>query len=90
MYPVAFIVAKNIVIEGSFTEEETEKIEKDAKAGVSFGFGPFTFGGKYRYGNTNEDVHVKTGKGSLTIPGMQIIAWVSRVTPDSPKMNAPE
>lgn len=90
MYPVAFIVAKNVEIKGGFTEEDTRKIAENVNAGMSFGFGPFTFGGKYRYGNTNENVHVKAENGTLTIPGMQIIAWVSRVTPDSPKMNAPE
>lgn len=90
MYPVAFIVAKNVEIKGGFTEEDTHRITENINAGASFGFGPFTFGGKYRYGDTGENIHVKTGNGSLSIPGMQIIAWVSRVTPDSPKINAPK
>ncbi|MCL2412550.1 MAG: hypothetical protein FWC98_00220 [Bacteroidales bacterium] len=85
MYPVAFIVAKDIKIKADFTHKDEEHI-KDAVSGkTSVGFGPFSIGGSYGYGKTQDSLKSDYQNGSITVPGMQIIAWVSRVIPFSPQ-----
>lgn len=85
MYPVAFVVAKDISIKADFTKEDRDIIEESYKAGVSVGWGPFAIGGSYGYGNSEETFHSEFQNGELKVPGMQIIAWISRVVPLSTK-----
>ncbi|MDE6538182.1 MAG: hypothetical protein K2M13_09150 [Muribaculaceae bacterium] len=85
LYPVAFIVAKDIEVEANFSHEDQEKISEAAKAGTSVGWGPFSIGGSYAYGKTDDHFHSSFRDGKLTIPGMQIMAWVSKIIPFSTK-----
>lgn len=85
MYPVAFIVAKDIVIKANFTHEDEEHIKRSAESDVSVGWGPFSIGGSYGYGHTEDHFHSEYQNGEIRVPGMQIIAWVSRVIPYSTK-----
>lgn len=85
MYPVAFIVARDIEITANFTKEDQEIIEQSAKAGAKVSYGPFSIGGSYEYGNKTEHFESQVSDGKLRVPGMQIIGWVSRVMPASPK-----
>lgn len=89
MYPVAFIVAKDIVIKADFSHEDEEHISQAVKSSVSVGYGPFSISGSYGYGKTEDNFNSDYQNGEIRVPGMQIIGWVSRVTPASPKMNAP-
>jgi hypothetical protein len=89
MYPVAFIVAKNIKIKAEFSHEDQEFIKKAVHAGTSVGFGPFSISGKYGYGHSSESFNSDFQNGTIFIPGYQVIAWVSRLTPFSPKMSTP-
>lgn len=84
MYPVAFIVARDIEITADFTTEDEKNIEQSASVGGSVGYGPFSVGGNYKYGNKSDHLDTKISNGTLKVPGMQIIGWVSRVTPASP------
>lgn len=85
MYPVAFIVARDITIEADFTEEDKEIISQAVSASASVSVGPFSVGGGYSYGNDKEHIESSFKDGKLTVPGMQIIGWVSRVLPPSPR-----
>ena len=85
MYPVAFIVAKDITIEADFTEEDRTFISQAVSASASVSWGPFSVGGGYKYGNEKEHIETSLESGKLRIPGMQVIGWVSRVMPASPK-----
>ena len=85
MYPVAFVVAKDISIKADFTKEDRDIIEESYKTGVSVGWGPFAIGGSYGYGNSEDTFHSEFQNGELKVPGMQIIAWISRVVPFSTK-----
>ncbi len=86
MYPVAFIVAKDINIKANFSHEEEEHIKQSIKASTSVGFGPFTIGGNYGYGKTKDRISSNFANGEIKVAGMQIIGWVSRVVPYSPKL----
>lgn len=83
MYPVAFVVAKDISIKADFSKEDKEIIEESYKPGASVGWGPFSIGGSYGYGNSSNTFHSDFQNGEIKVPGMQIIAWISRVTPRS-------
>ncbi len=85
MYPVAFIVAKDIIIKANFTHEDEEHIQESVKSSASVGWGPFSIGGNYGYGKSEDKFNSNYQNGKIHIPGMQIIAWVSRVIPYSPK-----
>ncbi len=85
MYPVAFVVAKDVVIKANFSHEDEEHIKQSLKANASVGWGPFSISGSYGYGRTEDRFHSDYQDGELRIPGMQIIAWVSRVIPYSTK-----
>lgn len=85
MYPVAFVVASDICIKANFSHEDEEHIKESAHASTSVGWGPFSIGGSYGYGKTEDTFHSDYQNGELRVPGMQIIAWISRVVPFSPR-----
>jgi hypothetical protein len=85
MYPVAFIVARDIVITANFTKEDQEIITQSASASARASYGPFSISGGYEYGNKTDHFESKVSDGALRVPGMQVIGWVSRVMPPSPK-----
>lgn len=85
MFPVAFVVAKDISIKADFSKEDQDIIEQSYKAGASVGWGPFSIGGSYGYGSSESKFHSEFQNGEIKIPGMQIIAWISRVIPFSTK-----
>jgi hypothetical protein len=84
---VAFVVAKNITIEAKFSHEEEEHFKQAIKTSVSVGYGPFSVGGSYGYGSSKDRFESNFQNGKITIPGMQIIGWISKVTPPSPQVN---
>lgn len=85
MYPVAFIVARNISIKANFSHEDEEHIRQSAKTSGSVGFGPFSVGGSYGYGKSEDKLNSDFQNGEIKVPGMQIIGWVSRLVPNSPR-----
>lgn len=85
MYPVAFIVAKDICIKANFTHEEEDHIKQAIKTGVSVGYGPFSIGGNYGFGKTEDKFDSNFQNGEIKVPGMQIIGWISRLIPYSTK-----
>lgn len=85
MYPVAFLVAKDISIKADFSHEEEEHIKNSVKSSASVGYGPFSIGGSYGYGSAEDNFSSNFQDGEIKVPGMQIIAWVSKVVPFSPK-----
>ncbi len=85
MYPVAFIVAKEISITANFSHEEEEHIKESIKTNASVGWGPFSISGSYGYGKTEDTAKSDFQNGEIKVAGMQIIGWVSKVVPYSPK-----
>ncbi|WP_166924281.1 hypothetical protein [Flavobacterium poyangense] len=88
MYPVAFIVAKDISIKAAFSHEEEEHIKESMKTSASVGWGPISVSGSYGYGHSEDKFDSNFQNGEITVPGMQIIGWVSKVIPFSPKENS--
>lgn len=88
MYPVAFIVARDITIKADFSHEEEEHFKESIKTSISVGYGPFSVGGSYGYGRTEDSFDSDFQNGEIKIPGMQIIGWVSKIVPFSPKLDS--
>lgn len=86
-YPIGFIVAKDIKISGAFSKEDEAHIQEQLMVGGTVSIGPFQIGGNYRHGKKEDKVQSSYDKGTLTVGGMQIIAWVSKVIPASPRLS---
>ena len=87
MYPVAFIVARDITIKAELSKEEESMLKESYSAETSVGWGPFSIGGNYSYGHTDENFQSELQNGVIKVPGMQVIGWVSRIVPFSPVLS---
>lgn len=84
LIPTGFVLAKNVKISGDFSTEDKKFISNSVAAKASGGWGPFSFSGKYGHSDSKEDFNSKLDGGSLEFPGLQLIAWMSTITPASP------
>ena len=89
LIPTAFVVARNIVISGNFSQSDMSRFTQHDSAGGSFGWGPFQIGGHYSRDKSGQTFSSTVVPGKVTVPGMQIIAWVSQIVPFCPPNDAP-
>ena len=87
LIPVGFVLAKNVTITADFSSEDKKFISNSISTKASGGWGPFSFSGKYSHSDSKDDLETKFDGGSLVFPGLQLIAWISTVTPPSPPRN---
>ena len=87
LIPTAFVVARNVAITADWSSDDKKHVEDAVTSKASVGWGPFSVSGNYSSGSSS-DYHKSTFEGgTLRIPDIQIIAWVSEITPASPPMN---
>ena len=87
LIPTAFVVARNVRITADFSAQDTSHFVTESKSSRSGGWGPFGSSGHYRHSRTeNNRFHSEYQGGTLKLPGMQVIAWVSSIIPASPPM----
>ena len=84
LLPTAFIVARNISISGDWSSEDKSHIESATSGSASVGWGPFQIGGNYSTSSSKDTFVSNFQDGSIKIPGLQIIAWVSEIVPQCP------
>jgi len=89
LIPTRVIVARDIVLTGDWSKDTREKIEQRITAGASFGYGPFSIGGKYEQSDTEEIQKSQFEGNALKVQGMQIIGMVSTCPPFSPPDDDP-
>lgn len=89
LLPQTFVVARNIKISSSFTTEDKSHIEKAISGTTTVGWGPFKISGHYSHKSSQDTFNSTFDGGTLTVPGMQIIGWVSAIVPFSPPQGAP-
>ncbi|WP_144596342.1 hypothetical protein [Bacillus cereus] len=86
LIPSAFIVAKNIKIEGEWGTKDQEIISKAVNGEISLGIGPFTISlGKEA--NSSPDLtqlSTRFNNGIIEVNGVQIIGWISQIVPFCP------
>jgi hypothetical protein len=89
LIPTGFVVARNVAITADWSSDDKKHVEDAITTKASVGWGPFSVCGSYSNGSSS-DYHQSTfDGGTLRIPGIQIIAWISAVTPSSPPQDAP-
>ena len=64
MYPVAFIVARDIEITANFTKEDQKMVDSSASASARASYGPFSISGGYEYGNRPTISNRRSATGS--------------------------
>ncbi|MBC8164716.1 MAG: hypothetical protein H7Y20_02455 [Bryobacteraceae bacterium] len=92
LIPTAFIVAKDVTIKANFTSQDTEHFTSDSSSRDSrgWGWGPFSGGGRYAHSRSeNDKFQASYANGLLKLPGLQLIAWVSTITPPCPPKDEP-
>jgi uncharacterized membrane protein YgcG len=87
LIPVAFIVARDITITADFSTQDRSHIESSISASTRIGWGPFSVGGHYSHSESHDYFHSTFDGGTLKIPGIQIVAWISEIVPFSPPLD---
>jgi hypothetical protein len=93
LIPMAFVVARNIEISGNLSQHDVSLImSHDSKRGA-IGWGPFQIGGTL-YQPLRKTTPALTFRAAIvdqriSVPGLQIIAWISQVVPLCPPLDSP-
>ncbi len=90
LIPTSFIVARDIEISGDFSTEDKSHIEKSISGSTSVGWGPFKLSGSYTHSSSKDTFHSTFDGSTIKVPGIQIIAFASEITPPSAPLSAPE
>jgi hypothetical protein len=86
LVPTGFVVSRNVKITADFSEEDKKFISNSISTKASGGWGPFSISGSYSNSSSKSDFQSKFDGGSLQLPGLQLVAWISAVTPASPPL----
>jgi len=86
LIPTAIVVASDVTIKADFSAQDQSHIEKSVSGSARVGWGPFSVGGSYSHSESHDKLTATYDAGALRIPGMQILAWVSTITPASPPL----
>lgn len=89
LIPTAFVVGRDIAIEADFSTEDKTHVEKAVSGSTSVGWGPFRVSGKYAHSSSKDTFKSTFDGGTLKIPGIQILGWVSEIVPACPPQDAP-
>lgn len=89
LIPTAFVVARDIEIEADFTSQDKTHVESSISTSARVGWGPFAISGHYSHSSSKDTFKSTFDGGTLKVPGIQILAWVSEIVPASPPENKP-
>jgi len=84
LLPTGFVVAKDIIISATWSKSDLDLIKSKTSAGGGFGIGPFSIGGSYAHSRSKETFSSAIAGGKITVPGVQIIGFLSQVVPFNP------
>ncbi|MCV2355645.1 hypothetical protein LNV09_15990 [Paucibacter sp. B2R-40] len=90
LIPVAFVVMSDVTIKADFSAADKKHIESATSGAASVGWGPFSVSAHYAHSDSKDMAKASFDEGGVHIPGMQIVAWVSAITPASPPMGTPK
>lgn len=83
LMPTAFVVMSEVEITADFSAEDKKHIESATSGSTSVGWGPFSIGGNYSHSESHDKFASTFDSGTIKVPGMQVVAWVSEITPAS-------
>lgn len=82
--PTSFVVVRNIIISAKWAKSDWDLAKSQTSGGGSIGWGPFKIGGSYSSSNSKETFTSSFADGKITVPGVQIIGWISQLVPYCP------
>ena len=82
------ILVKDVKIAWSSANSDMDTFEETVSGGGSIGWGPFCVGGHYERHESNYDYTFDRSNRGLTIPGIQLIGYVSMINPIAPQVNS--
>jgi len=84
LIPTAVIVARNIQITGNWSTQDQSHIAEATSGSASVGWGPFAISGHYQNSSSQDAFSSTVQNGSIKVPGLQVIGWLSQIIPLSP------
>jgi len=85
LLPTAFVVVRNVSISASWGRTDQQLIQANMHASGGLGWGPFRIGGQTSNGVTHKQFESNFDSGTLSIPGLQVIATINRLVPFCPR-----
>jgi hypothetical protein len=82
--PVRMVIARNVSLSGDWVQQVESQITEAKQGGGSFGFGPFSLGGRYADSDTRTYTSAETADGALKFSEPQILGYFVYQVPDSP------
>ncbi|MEU6821052.1 hypothetical protein ABZ921_10510 [Streptomyces atriruber] len=89
LLPTAFIVARDIKISADWGTTDLQRATQATSIRSSVGIGPFSLSGSYQNSSSTRRFASSFDGTTLTVPGMQIVAWLSSLVPYSPPTDGP-
>ena len=89
MIPMQFLCVRNVKIKADHWNSDGDSISNTLSGGGGFGWGPLNFGATYSQTNTQSDYGWTYDGQTLSIHGVQIIAWLSEIVPPSAPIDDP-
>ncbi|GAA3925259.1 hypothetical protein GO495_03905 [Chitinophaga oryziterrae] len=83
----SLIVARNVVIKWNKKSTDIETLRTAASGGGSVGYGPFSISAHHSESHNKQDFTFDENSQGISIEGVQVIGYVSVITPGSPKKN---
>ncbi len=84
LLPTSFIVARDIQISGNWGESDYHYAMRATEHNASGGWGPFRLSGSYSERSSSRTFRSQFDGTTISVPGIQIIAWINSVLPYSP------
>jgi hypothetical protein len=84
LLPTSFVVVKDVIISANWAASDWNLIKSATSGGGGFAIGPFVIGGGYSHSSSKETFTSAMADGKITVPGVQIIGFISQVVPFSP------
>lgn len=83
-YASSVLVARNLSIVATFSEDECERLQRSIEGGASISFGIFSLGGNGLSSSSSSEHRSHLTENGISCPGMQIIGFLCKALPKCP------
>lgn len=89
LLPTSFIVARDIKISANWGHTDLHTASQSTSVDASVGWGPFSLSGSYSNSSSTRRFNSQFDGTTITVPGIQIVAWVNAINPFCPPTGGP-
>ncbi|MEV0016280.1 hypothetical protein [Streptomyces tendae] len=83
-YPLQAVFVRNVKIKSAAFSQAYHEYSSQFDASANVGWGPFTLSGSYGHQESGNHYHAESDGSTLTVPGMQVIAFVNHLLGKTP------